>query len=173
MEEVILVDLDDRELGRCEKLKAHEQSLLHRAFSVFLFRGNAVLLQKRARIKYHCGGLWTNTCCSHPHMGESVLEAARRRLREELGINCPELQEVSSFVYRYPFSNGLTEYEFDHILVGEYDGTWSQNPDEVDDVRWVDLDELKSDLIQNAEQYTPWFITALGYAVDGRKHRQE
>ena len=168
MEEVILVDLDDREIGRCEKMAAHKQGLLHRAFSVFLFQGERVLLQKRASTKYHCGGLWTNTCCSHPRPEEGLDEAVARRLRDELGIEAPPLKEVTAFVYRSSFPNGLTEYEYDHVLVGEYNGGWIENLEEVDAARWVSLSELKADLIQNPGRYTPWFITAIGHAIAGR-----
>lgn len=170
MEQVILVDLQDRELGLAEKMQAHEKGLLHRAFSVFLFRGDAVLLQKRAKAKYHCGGLWTNTCCSHPRTGEAISQAAIRRLQEELNIVVESLREVTAFVYRYPFSNGLTEFEFDHVLVGEYDGGWIENPEEVEAVRWVELTQLLRDIRLQPERYTPWFITALGYALNGRGH---
>ncbi len=170
MADVILVDLDDRQTGTMEKMKAHEKGLLHRAFSVFLFQGSSVLLQKRAKEKYHCGGLWTNTCCSHPGPGEDVKAAALRRLREELDISMPggedALTEAGSFVYHQKFENGLTEFEYDHVLVGGYDGNWVENPEEVEQVRWMDLAELKTDLREHPEKYTPWFITALPMAAD-------
>ncbi|MBQ9720846.1 MAG: isopentenyl-diphosphate Delta-isomerase [Oscillospiraceae bacterium] len=168
MDEVLLVDLDDRELGRCEKMEAHRMGLLHRAFSVFLFQGDCVLLQKRASGKYHCGGLWTNTCCSHPRQGETVHDAAARRLMEEMGINAPALKEAAAFVYRYPFPNGLTEFELDHVLVDEYYGGWAENPEEVEAVQWAPLAELKENLAMHPEHYTPWFITALGLAIQCR-----
>lgn len=161
MEKVVLVDMDDNEIGQEEKMAAHEKGLLHRAFSVFLFRGNEILIQKRASSKYHCGGLWTNTCCSHPRKGETVTEAAIRRLKEEMGINLSKVKEVDSIIYHYPFENGLTEFEFDHLLVGEYDGTWKCDPNEVDDVKWVSLDFLKEDIRRNTKAYTPWFVIAL------------
>ena len=169
MENVILVDLDDQACGLCEKQAAHEKGVLHRAFSVFLFHGESLLLQKRASTKYHCGSLWTNTCCSHPRADECVIGAAERRLQEELGISGVPLREVTAFVYRYPFSNGLTEFEYDHVLVGEYDGGWIANPEEVDAVQWVPLQELKTDIQVHPEHYTPWFLTALGYAAAGRR----
>ena len=165
---VVLVNMYDQETGEMEKMPAHEQGLLHRAFSVFLFRKNEVLLQKRASSKYHCGGLWTNTCCSHPGMGESVEESAIKRLMEELGISVDSLQEVHSFVYRAQFSNGLTEYEYDHVLVGEYDGDFKVDPEEVDEVRWVPIKELMEDLVTNPEKYTPWFIIACKEAMEKR-----
>lgn len=172
MKKVILVDMNDREIGTMEKMEAHEKARLHRAFSVFLFQGNQVLLQKRASSKYHCGGLWTNTCCSHPESGESVTDAAFRRLQEELGIQVDELREVHSFVYHHAFDNGLTEFEYDHVLVGEYDGSWMENPEEVDEVKWVDIDELKEDIASNPKKYTPWFIVAFTAAVNEREPKE-
>lgn len=168
MDEVVLVDMKDRETGREEKITAHKKGMLHRAFSVFLFHGDSLLLQKRAASKYHCGGLWTNTCCSHPGAGEDVKEAAVRRLNEELGICVDDLKEVHSFIYHQVFDNGLTEFEYDHVLTGEYSGTWVENPDEVDEVKWVGLDELMEDIQKNPGAYTPWFIVALKEAAEGR-----
>ena len=168
MDDIILVDTEDREIGRGEKMDVHRAGLLHRAFSVFLFCGDSVLLQKRAASKYHCGGLWTNTCCSHPRPGETVAEAAVRRLKEELGIETGGLTETASFIYRYPFENGLTEYEYDHVLVGEYDGGWTENPEEVDAVKLVPLADLRTELLRTPGQFTPWFLTAFGFAEKGR-----
>ncbi|MGM9575066.1 MAG: isopentenyl-diphosphate Delta-isomerase [Oscillospiraceae bacterium] len=165
MSEVILVDMDDRPIGHAEKMYAHEKGLLHRAFSVFLFNGDKLLLQKRAAAKYHCGGKWTNTCCSHPGENETVIEAALRRLDDELGISVSELREAGCFVYRFPFENGLTEFEYDHILVGEYDGGWTENPEEVECAEYADISSLKQSLLERSEAYTPWFITALKYAI--------
>lgn len=171
MEEVLLVDMRDRPTGSMEKQAAHEQGKLHRAFSVFLFSRNMLLMQKRAETKYHCAGLWTNTCCSHPRPGESIQEAAKRRLIEELGINIKELEEVGSFVYRTPFANGLTEFEFDHVLIGEYRGRCIENHDEVEIVQWIDINELASNMLNQPEQYTPWFFTAEKIAIEAwREH---
>ncbi len=163
MNEVILVDFDDCEIGTMEKMEAHEKERLHRAFSVFLMQDGKMLLQKRASDKYHCGGLWTNTCCSHPRPGEETKTAAVRRLKEELEITVEpeELKEVHSILYRYPFNNGLTEFEYDHLFVGAYHGTWVENPEEVDAVKWVEIEWLKKDIVEHAEKYTPWFIIAL------------
>ncbi len=174
MADVILVDMDDRQIGTMEKMEAHEKGLLHRAFSVFLFRGDEVLMQKRALSKYHCGGLWTNTCCSHPEPGEEVKEAARRRLKEELGIppeaeQEPDLQEAESFVYRQVFENGLTEFEYDHVLVGEYDGSWVEDPAEIEEARWMRLSDVKADILADPAAYTPWFLTALPMAAAARE----
>lgn len=159
VEEVILVDEADREIGFAEKLAAHrEGGRLHRAFSIVLFNGRGqMLLQRRARGKYHFGGLWTNACCGHPRRGESVAEAARRRLREELGV-VAELREAFSFVYTASDgSSGLTEREFDHVLVGAFGGEPRPDPDEVDAVCWVDCGELERDVERRPERYTPWF----------------
>lgn len=158
MPEVILVDYQDREIGTMEKMEAHIQQKLHRAFSVFLFHEGKVLLQKRAAHKYHCGGLWTNTCCSHPAPGETVMEAAKRRLMEEIGVKVDSLREIDVFFYRYPFSNGITEFECDHVLVGEYDGSFTADPEEVEELRWVEMEELRRQMLEHAEGFTPWFL---------------
>lgn len=157
--EVVLVDLYDRPIGKLPKLEAHRQGKLHRAFSIFIYDGSKLLIQRRAVGKYHSAGLWANSCCSHPRPGEELLEAAHRRLKEEAGITCP-LHEVSSFVYRAIFDNGLSEYEVDHILVGEYDGTFTRNAEEADDMRFVDMRQLSNDVIEHPENYATWFITA-------------
>lgn len=161
MEKVVLVDMRDNAIGLEEKMVAHEKALLHRAFSVFLYHEDKILLQKRASHKYHCGGLWTNTCCSHPRDGEEVKAAAIRRLKEEVDIEVQDLEEIHSFVYHYPFVNGLTEFEYDHVLVGEYEGSFVANPEEVDEMKWVQIDDLLADIQKNPKAYTPWFIVAL------------
>ena len=162
MEEyVILVDSQDREVGRMEKLEAHEKGILHRAFSVFLFNEQGqTLMQQRAATKYHSPLLWTNTVCSHQRLGESNIDAARRRLREELGLETANLalDEAFSFVYKASFDNGLTEHELDHVLVGkivDYTGTW--DPSEVESVRWSSLEEIAQEMAHNPEHYTAWF----------------
>lgn len=166
MEEIILVNEKDNETGSMEKLKAHENGgTLHRAFSIFLFNSEGrMLLQKRAEGKYHCAGLWTNTCCSHQHPGETLEEAAHRRLRQEMGLDTG-LREILKFIYRAEFENGLTEHEFDHVFVGRYDGEVSPNPEEVGDHKWVDVKHLKKDIAKNPEKYTPWFRIALDRVV--------
>lgn len=162
--DLILVDLDDREIGRGEKLDVHRQGLLHRAFSVFLFNGDSLLIQRRAAGKYHSAGLWANTCCSHPRAGQPLREAVALRLEQECGITGVEVREAGSFVYCAGFQNGLTEYECDHVFVGEYDGALAPNPDEVSEMRYVPLTELKQDMLVHPEQYAVWFFTALGIA---------
>jgi isopentenyl-diphosphate delta-isomerase len=156
-EYVILVDENDQEIGSMEKQEAHEKGLLHRAFSVFVFNENKeLLLQQRALTKYHSAGLWTNTCCSHPRIGETIEQAAHRRLMEEMGFDC-ELTSKSSFIYKAAFENGLTEHELDHILVGTFNGEISFNPTEVKNIKWISLEELEIDLINKNQNYTAWF----------------
>jgi isopentenyl-diphosphate delta-isomerase len=157
---VILVNELDEAIGEMEKMEAHQKALLHRAFSIFLVNNrNEMLLQQRAINKYHCGGLWSNTCCSHPMPGESVLDAAKRRLSEELGINC-DLEIVFNFIYRIEFENGLTEHEFDHVLLGYYNGPIQSNPNEVMDFKWMPIEAIFSEIFNNASHYTPWFLIA-------------
>ncbi len=159
--DVILVDEQDNPVGTMEKMEVHEKALLHRAFSVFIFNSKGeMLLQKRAETKYHSAGLWTNACCSHPKPGEITHFAAERRLKEEMGFNTA-LQEAFSFIYKAPFQNGLTEYEFDHVFIGEYEGVINPNPEEVSDYRYQSIDQLKSSIKNNPSDYTEWFKIAL------------
>jgi isopentenyl-diphosphate delta-isomerase len=161
MERVILVDERDCELGVAEKMRAHAEGLLHRAFSVFVFdRAGRLLLQRRALSKYHSGGLWSNTCCGHPRPGETVAGAARRRLAEEMSFVC-ELRPGFEFLYRAELGNGLTEYEYDHVLVGSFDGEPRPDPSEVGDWRWVGLKALRDDLDARPESYSYWLRVAL------------
>lgn len=156
MEHVILVDEADNQIGTEEKLKAHEEGKLHRAFSIFIFnKDGMLLLQQRAFSKYHCPGIWSNTVCSHPKNGETVEQAAHRRLKDELGFDCP-LKEVFSFTYKVKFDNGLWENEFDHVLIGKYDGLVKPNVKEVAAVKWMSMKELKYDLKKKQEFYSYW-----------------
>lgn len=156
-EKVILVNEKNEPQGLMEKIEAHEKGLLHRAFSVFIFNDKGeMMLQRRALQKYHSPGLWTNTCCSHQRINESNVEAGKRRLMEEMGFQV-ELKEKYSFIYKAPFDNGLTEHEFDHILVGTYNENPKINPDEVAEWKWMDIPTLKADLESNPENYTAWF----------------
>ena len=156
-EMVILVDKHDNQLGLMEKIEAHKKAVLHRAVSVFILNdNNELLIQQRALSKYHSPALWTNTCCSHPRDGESVLDAGARRLKEEMGFET-KLDSLLSFVYRAKFDNGLTEHEFDHVLFGYYNDDPSINKLEVMDWKWVNLDFLKNDIITNSDLYTIWF----------------
>ncbi|MGB0949686.1 MAG: isopentenyl-diphosphate Delta-isomerase, partial [Marinirhabdus sp.] len=139
------------------KQEAHEKALLHRAFSVFIFnRSNELMLQQRAWHKYHSPGLWTNTCCSHQRDGETNLAAGHRRLKEEMGFTAP-LVETTSFIYKAPFDNGLTEHELDHILVGKFYGKPTINLQEVASWKWMPLEDIKDDINHNPQQYTAWF----------------
>jgi len=161
MEFVILVDEQDNAIGTMEKQQAHVEGVLHRAFSIFIFNSEKkLLLQKRASSKYHCGGLWTNTCCSHPRENETVLDAANRRLEEEMGMSC-NLQSIFSFVYKAEFENGLTEHEFDHVFFGESNSTPTLNREEVEDFRYVGMEELQIEINENPAHFTPWFLIAL------------
>ena len=156
-EQVILVDETDKQIGLMPKLEAHQKAVLHRAFSVFIFNDkNELMLQKRALDKYHSPGLWTNTCCSHQRNGESNMEAGKRRLYEEMGF-MTELKETISFIYKAPFDNGLTEHEFDHVMIGYYNNEPNINKDEVADWKWMSLKDVKKDLNEHPERYTIWF----------------
>jgi isopentenyl-diphosphate delta-isomerase len=156
-EQVILVNEKDEPIGLMGKMEAHEKGLLHRAFSVFIFNSKQeVLLQQRAACKYHSPNLWTNTCCSHPRAGETNQQAGERRLQEEMGLQVP-LQEVFSFIYKAPFDNGLTEHEYDHVLIGYSDAQPQINPEEVASWKWLSLEAIKEDILQAPERYTAWF----------------
>lgn len=154
---VILVDQQDNEIGVAPKQQAHVDGVLHRAFSVFIFNSkDELLLQQRAFHKYHSGGLWTNTCCSHPAPGEQTEAAAHRRLVEEMGFDCA-LKPEFSFLYRTDFENGLTEHEFDHVFFGRYEGPFQVNLDEVADTRWLTLPALDAWMDEKPEDFTFWF----------------
>ena len=160
-EQLILVDNNDVQIGAMGKLETHRKGLLHRAFSIFV--GNdrrEIMLQKRSTGKYHCGGLWTNTCCGHPRDGEELLLAAHRRLREEMGFDCV-LRESFVFSYSIVLENGLQENEIDHVLVGRYGGDPILNPEEADDWKWVKIGELRADVLNSPGKYTYWFMRAL------------
>ncbi len=156
-EQVILVDESNNKVGLMEKIEAHEKALLHRAFSVFVFNDKSeLLLQQRAEHKYHSPLLWTNTCCSHQRDGEANIQAGKRRLQEEMGFVC-ELKEVFSFIYKASFDNGLTEHEYDHVMVGFSNDNPEINPEEVADFKWMSLEDVKEDIENNPMFYTAWF----------------
>jgi isopentenyl-diphosphate delta-isomerase len=158
--QVILVNEADEAIGAMEKMEAHTQGVLHRAFSVFIFNnGDEMLLQQRADDKYHSAGLWTNACCSHPAPGEETKAAASRRLEEEMGFSVP-LEEIFSFTYRASFSNGLTEHEYDHVFVGRFDGEVNPDAREVKDFAFKSLDEIGRLLQQEQKTFTAWFVIA-------------
>ncbi|MDD7916030.1 isopentenyl-diphosphate Delta-isomerase [Polaribacter ponticola] len=156
-EQVVLVDRNDNQIGLMPKMEAHEKALLHRAFSVFIFnKKGELMLQQRAAHKYHSPMLWTNTCCSHQRNGESNLDAGVRRLEEEMGFKT-DLKEVFSFIYKAPFDNGLTEHELDHVLIGYFDDEAVINKEEVEDYKWMFLEDVKHDIEKNPFLYTEWF----------------
>lgn len=157
MTEVILVDANDNAIGIMEKMEAHEKGLLHRAFSVLIFNSKGeLLIQKRASTKYHSGGLWTNTCCSHPTPQESIEQAAKRRLKEEMGIEA-EPTFTYKFIYKTDLDKNLIEYEVDHVLTAQFDGEPKVNENEVEDWKYVGLKELQRDAQDNPHLYTEWF----------------
>lgn len=157
MEKVILVDTNDNPIGLMDKMEAHKKALLHRAFSIFIINDKKeLMLQQRAASKYHSPLLWTNTCCSHQRENESNIEAGKRRLMEEMGIEVP-LEEVFSFIYKAPFDNGLTEHEFDHVMIGYSNQNPKINPEEVADWKWLNIDDLRKDIEKNPQKYTEWF----------------
>ncbi|PTX59049.1 isopentenyl-diphosphate delta-isomerase [Kordia periserrulae] len=156
-ENVILVNENDEQIGVMEKIEAHEKALLHRAFSVFVLNDKGeLMLQQRALHKYHSPGLWTNTCCSHQRVGESNIAAGKRRLQEEMGF-VTELTEAVSFIYKAAFDNGLTEHEYDHVMIGTFNDEPVINPDEVASWKWMDVQAVKDDIAANPDVYTAWF----------------
>ena len=159
-EKVILVNEKDEPIGEMEKMEAHKKGILHRAFSVFIFNSNGeMLLQQRTSHKYHSGDLWTNACCSHPRPGEDTAEAAIRRLNDEMGFKTP-IKKVFDFVYKAELDNGLTEFEFDHVFTGAYNGLVNVNPEEVSDYCFKNLVEIKQSLQSHPQKYTAWFHLA-------------
>jgi isopentenyl-diphosphate delta-isomerase len=156
-EKVILVNSNDEPIGLMPKMEAHEKAVLHRAFSVFVVNDkNELMLQQRALEKYHSPGLWTNTCCSHQRDGEGNIEAGLRRLDEEMGFTT-SLEYLFNFIYKAPFDNGLTEHELDHVMLGRYEGNPVINPEEVASWKWMNIEEINSDLKNNPDSYTVWF----------------
>ena len=159
-DELILVDGLDREVGVATKWQAHVEGLMHRAFSVVLTRdgesGPELLLAKRSLCKYHSGGLWANSCCSHPRAGEETVAAAYRRVHEELGCEAEDLSEIAAFAYRAEFDNGLCEFEYDHVLVGRFKGVISLDPQEASDVRWIGYEDLARELVAEPKRFAVW-----------------
>ena len=166
MEKVILVDTEDNQIGLMEKMQAHREAKLHRAFSVFLWNeNNELLLQQRQLDKYHCGGLWANTCCSHPREGEELVDAVNRRLEEEMGIAC-DTSWIYSFIYKADLGEGLFEHELDHVFFGTFSGEPKLNVTEVADWKYISIDELKKDIDAHPSQYTPWFKIILNEVLE-------
>ena len=157
MEEVILVDENDNAIGTMEKLEAHKKGLLHRAFSILVFNSKGqLLLQRRSTKKYHSGGLWTNTCCSHPRPNEDIRTAVRRKLQQEMGIDVTP-QFSHKFIYKVDLENNLTEHEYDYVYVGRYDGEPHINEDEVAEWRFEDLEHVRADIEKSPGDFTYWF----------------
>ncbi len=170
-EYVVLVDKNDNAIGTMEKMEAHVNPALHRAFSVFIFNTSGrLLLQQRAAHKYHSPLLWTNTVCSHPRNGEDTSDAAHRRIVEEMGMDC-EFDEAFSFLYKADVGQGLTEYEFDHVFIGISDNEPIINPEEVESWKYIDLPRLERDLVNNPKEYTVWFKIALAEVLEHFKKK--
>ncbi len=163
MEQVILVDQNDVETGLMEKMEAHRRGVLHRAFSVLIYNSKGdMLLQKRAKSKYHSGGLWTNACCSHPQPGEQIEKAVNRKLKQEMGIDLnPSF--AYKFTYHAPLDNNLTEHEIDHVFVGRFDGEPNINHEEVEEWKFAEMEKIKMDAALNPEKYTAWFRMLLNH----------
>lgn len=156
-EDVILVDENDRQTGTMEKLEAHQKGVLHRAFSIFLFNKNGeLLLQRRALEKYHTPGLWTNTCCSHPRADESMEHALQRKLKQEMGITIP-VKKAFQFVYKAELESGLIEHELDHVFYGYFGENPNPNPEEVVEWKYSSVSDIREDIKNYPERYTPWF----------------
>lgn len=169
MEKIVLVNIDDEIVGSAEKMEVHRKGLLHRAFSIFIINDKGeMLIQKRNDSKYHSGGLWTNSCCSHQRINEELDEAIHRRLQEELGFDC-KLQEQFDFVYRTVFRDSLIEYELDHVYIGNYSGEVNVNEEEISEFMWISKDELKDKLNKEAQKFTTWFLTAAPRVIKGLK----
>ena len=172
-EQVILVDKNDRPIGKIGKLEAHQKGLLHRAISVFIFNSKGeMLLQKRALHKYHTPGLWSNTACSHPRNNEIVKLAAERRLKEEMGINC-DLFFSFNFLYKANFNNGLIENELDHVYIGFSDEKPKPNPSEVSDYKYINSEALIADIKTMPDAYTPWFKICVERVIEKKSFVQK
>lgn len=166
MELLILVDENDQEIGSMEKMEVHEKGLLHRAFSILIFNSkNEMLLQQRALSKYHSGGLWTNTCCSHPRKEESTLQAANRRLQEEMGFST-KLEELFSFIYRAELDKNMIEHELDHVFSGTFEGEFQVNREEVNDFRWISIPDLIQEIKDSPNSFTEWFKILMNEYLD-------
>ncbi|MCB0824228.1 MAG: isopentenyl-diphosphate Delta-isomerase [Bacteroidales bacterium] len=160
MEFVVLVDPTDQPIGKMEKMEAHEKGVLHRAFSAFVFNHkHELMLQQRAFSKYHSPGLWTNTCCSHPRENEAPIEAAHRRMVEEMGFDC-EVEPAFQFTYKADVGQGLTEHEFDHVFIGYSEAEPEINEEEVNSWKYMSMEAIREDMSQNPENYTVWFRIA-------------
>jgi len=155
-QEVVLIDKYNKKIGVEEKIKAHKEGKLHRAFSIFIFNSqDKLLIQQRAKNKYHSGGLWSNTVCGHPKPNERTLQAAHRRLKEEMGFDC-KLKKLFCFIYNIKLPNDLIENEYDCVFVGQFNRTPKPNPKEVANYKWISLTNLKKEIANNPNKYTAW-----------------
>ena len=162
-DQVILVDDKDNPIGEMDKLEVHQKGLLHRAFSLFIFNDSGhLMLQRRAKGKYHSANLWSNTCCSHPRPNETTMNAAKRRLKEEMGIETV-LEKKFNFIYHTPLQDNLIEHEFDHVYTGWFNGPPLLNVEEASDYRFVGLQDLKEEIKLNPEKFTEWLKIAIDY----------
>lgn len=160
-EQIIIVDENDNQIGTGEKLQVHIDGKMHRAFSIFVYNSKGqLMLQKRDKNKYHSGGLWTNTTCSHPNDGENTEDAAHRRIKEEMGFDCP-LKKLFSFNYKVEFDNGLIENECDHVFIGNYDKKPKPNPKEAEDWKWISMEDLEKEIDDKPEEFSHWIKIAL------------
>lgn len=169
--EIILVDSQDREMGRTTKYEAHYRPVLHRAFSLFIYDGENLLLQKRALNKYHSGGLWANTCCSHPKPGIPIEKCVMKRLLEETGIVCDYVEEIFAFEYEHKFAEDMYEHEYDHVFIGEIPAEFGYmffefDKDEIAEMKWMSFDDVLNDLAESSEKYAPWFVIAAPKVID-------
>lgn len=169
--EVLLVDSCDMPIGKATKLEAHRSPLLHRAFSIFLYHEDKLLIQKRAFDKYHSGGLWANTCCSHPGDNMGITSDAEERLFEETGIRC-KVKEIFCFEYEHKFDENLYEHEYDHVMIGEYKGDFVLNPEEVEDMRWVSFSQIEKELKEQPKIFAPWFVIAAPRVMEYLKPKE-
>lgn len=166
---VILVDENDNAIGEMDKMEAHVKGALHRAFSIFIFNSqDEMLIHQRAQNKYHGGGLWTNACCSHPQWGENTQKSALERLNFEMGLDC-DVAHQFSFLYESPVENNLIEHEYDHVFVGITDKEPIINHEEVIDYKWINTEDLKTDILKNPNNYTVWFKMALPKILNSMK----
>lgn len=157
MDDILLVDENNNPVGAGEKMDVHRRGILHRCFSILVYNSKKeMLIHRRASVKYHCPGLWTNACCSHPAPGVHLLAAAKRRLKEEMGISVPIKETGVEFIYKAKVGD-LIEYEYDHLLYGQFDGQPAPDPEEADAFKWMAFADIRNDMKKNPEAYTPWF----------------
>ena len=169
---LVVVDAEDNKIGEISKAEAHRKGVLHRAFSVFLYHDGKLLLQQRAFGKYHSGGLWANTCCSHPTT-EDICSEAKKRLFEEVGIKCDKLQEIFKFTYFSKFADDLFEHEIDHVFVGDYDGQFEINKNEVNDMQWITFEQIETEMKETPKKFATWFLIAAPKVLKYLKKQQK